>query len=47
MAFRTCRSSSSIFPEYRQSLFPWFRFYGPEKALFHKSWTMSDIEMVT
>jgi hypothetical protein len=23
---------------------PWFRFYGPEKALFDKSWKMPDIE---
>ena len=26
--------------------FPWFRFYGPEKALFDKSWKMPDIENV-
>jgi hypothetical protein len=26
--------------------FPWFRFYGPEKALFDKSWKMPDIERV-
>jgi hypothetical protein len=25
---------------------PWFRFYGPEKALFDKSWTMPDIERI-
>lgn len=24
--------------------FPWFRFYGPEKAVFDKSWKMPDIE---
>ena len=29
-----------------KSWFPWFRFYGPDKALFDKSWTMPDIEMV-
>jgi len=23
-----------------------FRFYGPDKALFDKSWTMTDIEPV-
>ena len=23
---------------------PWFRFYGPEKPLFDKSWKMPDIE---
>ncbi len=26
--------------------FAWFRFYGPEKALFDKSWTMPDIELL-
>jgi hypothetical protein len=26
--------------------FPWFRFYGPEKPLFEKSWMMPDIEKV-
>ena len=26
--------------------FAWFRFYGPEKALFDKSWTMLDIELL-
>ena len=26
--------------------FPWFRFYGPEQALFNKSWKMPDIEKV-
>jgi hypothetical protein len=29
-----------------KSWFPWFRFYGPEKALFDKSWKMGDIEQV-
>jgi hypothetical protein len=26
--------------------FPWFRFYGPEKAVLDKSWKMPDIELV-
>jgi hypothetical protein len=26
--------------------FPFFRFYGPDKALFDKSWTLPDIEKV-
>jgi hypothetical protein len=26
--------------------FPWFRFYGPEKLLFEKSWKMPDIERI-
>jgi formylglycine-generating enzyme required for sulfatase activity len=29
-----------------KSCFPRFRFYGPEKALFDKSWTMPDIAQV-
>jgi len=29
-----------------KSWFPWFRFYGPEKALFDKSWKMPDIAKV-
>jgi hypothetical protein len=29
-----------------KSWFPWFRFYGPEKPLFDKSWKMPDIEKV-
>jgi hypothetical protein len=27
-----------------KSWFPWFRFYGPGKALFDKSWKLPDIE---
>jgi hypothetical protein len=26
--------------------FPFFRFYGPDKALFDKSWKLPDIEKV-
>ena len=26
--------------------FAWFRFYGPEKALFDKAWKMPDIEKI-
>ena len=26
--------------------YPWFRFYGPEKAIFDKSWKLPDIEIV-
>jgi hypothetical protein len=26
--------------------FPWFRFYGPEKAVFDTSWKMPDIEKI-
>jgi len=27
-----------------KSWFTWFRFYGPEKALFDENWRMPDIE---
>jgi hypothetical protein len=35
-----------IYTPAEKSWFPRFRFYGPEKALFDKSWTMPDIEIV-
>jgi hypothetical protein len=40
------QESNWIYTPPAKSWFPWFRFYGPEKALFDKSWTMPDIEMV-
>ena len=30
-----------------KSWFPWIRFYGPQKALFDKSWRMPDIERMS
>jgi Protein of unknown function (DUF1214) len=27
-----------------QAWFPWFRVYGPEKAVFDKTWRLPDIE---
>lgn len=27
--------------------YPWFRFYGPQKGIFDKSWKLPDIERVT
>lgn len=30
-----------------QEWFPWFRVYGPEKAIFDKSWRLPDIEKVS
>jgi hypothetical protein len=38
--------SNWLFTPSGQSWTPWFRFYGPEKALFDKSWTMPDIEII-
>jgi hypothetical protein len=29
-----------------QTWFPWFRVYGPEKAVFDKTWRRPDIEEV-
>ena len=29
-----------------QKWFPWFRVYGPEKAIFDKSWKLPDIEKI-
>ena len=40
------QESNWIYTPAEKSWFPWFRFYGPEKPLFDKSWTMPDIEMV-
>jgi hypothetical protein len=41
------QESNWIYTPAGTSWFPWFRFYGPEKALFDKSWKMPDIEQVT
>jgi hypothetical protein len=38
--------SNWIFTKPGQKWFPWFRAYGPEKAIFDKSWKLPDIEMV-
>ncbi len=40
------QESNWIFTPAGTSWFPWFRFYGPEKAVFNKSWKMTDIEQV-
>jgi len=42
----TGSQSNWLYTPSGQAWTPWFRFYGPEKALFDKSWTMPDIEMV-
>ncbi|WP_426128266.1 DUF1254 domain-containing protein [Pararhizobium sp. PWRC1-1] len=38
--------SNSIITPAGTNWFPWFRFYGPEKAVFDKSWKMPDIEKI-
>jgi hypothetical protein len=40
------QESNCIYTPAEKSWFPWFRFYGPEKPLFDKSWKMPDIEML-
>ncbi len=40
------QESNWIYTPAEKSWFPWFGFYGPEKTLFDKSWTMPDIKMV-
>src|SRR5258708_7147235 len=40
------QESNWIYTPAEKSWFPWFRFHGPEKPLFDKSWKMPDIEMV-
>ena len=40
------QESNWIYTPEGKGWFPWFRFYGPEKALFDKSWKMPDIEQV-
>jgi hypothetical protein len=42
----TGQEANWIYTPAGKSWFPWFRFYGPEKALFDKSWTMPDIAQV-
>ena len=39
--------SNWIYTEPGQKWFPWFRVYGPEKAIFDKSWRLPDIENIS
>jgi hypothetical protein len=38
------RESNWLYTQSGQKWFPWFRVYGPEKAIFDKSWKLPDIE---
>lgn len=40
------QESNWIYTPAEKNWFPWFRFFGPEKPLFDKSWKMPDIEKV-
>jgi hypothetical protein len=40
------KDSNWVYTQVGQKWFPWFRLYGPEKAVFDKSWKLPDIEGV-
>jgi hypothetical protein len=40
------QESNWVYTPAGKAWFPWFRFYGPEKALFDKVWKLPDIEKV-
>ena len=40
------QESNWLYTQAGQKWFPWFRLYGPEKAIFDKSWKLPDIEKV-
>ena len=40
------QESNWLYTQAGQKWFPWFRVYGPEKAIFDKSWKLPDIEKV-
>jgi len=40
------QESNWLYTPAGQKWFPWFRVYGPEKAIMDKSWKLSDIERV-
>ena len=41
------QASNWLYTQPGQKWFPWFRVYGPEKAIFDKSWKLPDIEMMS
>jgi hypothetical protein len=40
------QASNWLYTQPGEKWFPWFRVYGPEKAVFDKSWRLPDIEMI-
>src|SRR5271165_6286399 len=42
----TGMESNWIYTPPGKNWYPWFRFYGPEKAIFDKSWQLPDIEKI-
>jgi hypothetical protein len=43
----TGMESNWIYTPPGKNWYPWFRFYGPEKAIFDKSWRLPDIEKIS
>jgi hypothetical protein len=41
------KESNWLYTPAGQKWFPWFRVYGPEKAILDKSWKLPDIEKVS
>ena len=41
------KQSNWLYTQPGKKWFPWFRVYGPEKAILDKSWKLPDIEQVT
>ena len=41
------QASNWLYTKPGEKWFPWFRVYGPEKAIFDKSWKLPDIEKIT
>jgi hypothetical protein len=42
----TGKESNWIYSPPGENWYPWFRFYGPEKAIFEKTWRLPDFEQV-
>jgi hypothetical protein len=42
----TGKETNWLYTPEDKNWFPWFRFYGPDKAVLDKSWKMPDIELV-
>ena len=40
------QASNWLYTKPGEKWFPWFRVYGPEKAILDKSWRLPDIEMM-
>jgi hypothetical protein len=43
---RAGQEANWLYTKPGEKWFPWFRAYGPEKAIFDKSWRLPDIEMI-